>query len=113
MRGACFFLNVFVCLSTVTFIIESSYEKNENVTDADDEQRNIKEENNYFLRIVQYVDQLAITFFTVEFLLRLLLCPRKKRFITDNMNLGKNFIDKRAFRTHFKISFKMQLILYH
>ena len=111
-QAVAFFSMFFVCLSTVTFIIESSYEKNENDTDADDEQRNIKEENNYFLRIVQYVDQLAITFFTVEFLLRLLLCPRKKRFITDNMNLGKNFIDKIASRTQLKleISFKCSLI---
>ena len=88
-QAVAFFSMLFVCLSTVTFVIESSYGED---VEYDDEQTDKKEENTGILTIMQYIDQLAITFFTLEYFLRLLLCPKKKKFIMDYMNLGTTFI---------------------
>ena len=80
---AAFTSMMFVCLSTVTFIVESTLENDE----ENDDLLDTKEDNKFIMATMQYIDQLAITFFTVEYGVRLLLCPRKKKFIIDQMNL--------------------------
>ena len=47
----------------------------------------IQKQNKQILEIINFIDQLAITFFTIEYILRLLLSPKKKKFLLDQMNL--------------------------
>ena len=89
---------MFVVLSTVTFLVESNLEHDldvlsggqENTTttaanvtsfsDKDNERRVV-------LTITQIIDHLAITFFTAEYCARLLLSPKKGKFLFNKMNM--------------------------
>ena len=44
-------------------------------------------ETNIILKATQMIDQIAISFFTIEYLARLFLCPNKRKFFFDKMNL--------------------------
>ena len=44
-------------------------------------------ETSKILRVTQVVDQIAISFFTIEYLLRFALSPRKRKFFFNKMNL--------------------------
>lgn len=63
-----------VFVSTATFLMESSLELEDN------------EEDNQLLQIPKYVDLVCIIFFSLEFMLRLLFCPNKYRFVMDPLN---------------------------
>ena len=69
---------LFVFLSTITFILDSTLEH-----DDDDDDEGLR----LYVGTVNLFDNLAIVFFTIEYLSRLLLCPNKKTFILDYMNL--------------------------
>ena len=82
---------LFVCLSTVTFIVESNLEHDseilvENVGFLNSTLMS-ENETKTILKTMQTIDKLAITFFTMEYVLRLLLCPNKCKFFFDKMNL--------------------------
>ena len=63
-----------IFVSTVTFLIESSLELEDGDTD------------NELVEIPKYVDLVCIIFFSLEFVLRLVFCPNKTRFVTDPLN---------------------------
>ena len=89
---------MFVVLSTVTFLVESNLEhdfevlssglenlntttSSSNVTSFSDKERRV------VLTITQIIDHLAITFFTAEYCARLLLSPKKGKFLFNKMNM--------------------------
>ena len=82
---------LFVCLSTVTFIVESNLEHDLEILVENVEFLNStvmsENETKTILKIMQTIDNLAITFFTLEYFLRLILCPNKCKFLFDRMNL--------------------------
>ena len=67
---------ILIFLSTGTFLIESSFE----LEDDDDRELFLR------LNIVKYVDLVCIIFFTLEFVLRLVFCPNKTKFVSDPLN---------------------------
>ena len=87
---------MFVVMSTVTFLLESNLEQDSdvlpvsmgnttttafNATSFSDKERKI------VLTITQIIDNLAITFFTAEYLARLILSPNKRKFVFNQMNM--------------------------
>ena len=72
---------ILIFLSTGTFLIESSFEL------EDDDKRELNQSDFLRLNIVKYVDLVCIVFFTVEFVLRLIFCPNKSRFVCDPLNV--------------------------
>ena len=71
---------ILIFLSTGTFLIESSFEL------EDDNEHKLSQAVFLRLNIVKYVDLVCIIFFTVEFVLRLIFCPNKTRFVSDPLN---------------------------
>ena len=69
---------ILIFLSTGTFLIESSFE-----VEDDDE---LSQSAFLRLNIVKYVDLVCIIFFTIEFLLRLIFCPNKTKFVFCPLN---------------------------
>ena len=72
---------ILIFLSTGTFLIESSFEL------EDDDKRELNQSDFLRLNTVKYVDFVCIVFFTVEFVLRLIFCPNKSRFVCDPLNV--------------------------
>ena len=81
----------FVFSSTLTFIVESNLEHDLEILAENVEFLNSshisESETKQILKATQILDQLAITFFTLEYCLRLALCPNKRKFLLDKMNL--------------------------
>ena len=82
---------LFVFLSIVTFLVESNLEHDleilmENVQFLNSTKIS-ESETDMILKVTQIIDQLAMTFFTLEYVLRLVLCPNKIKFLLDKMNL--------------------------
>ena len=71
----------FVVSSTCSFMIESFIEDYVESTEEE------KYEKEVLLNILLQVDAIFLAFFTVEYLLRLILCPNKNKFLTYKMNL--------------------------
>lgn len=82
---------MFVFLSTITFLVESNLEHDYPILTENVEFLNTtifaEKDSKVVLRITQTIDHLAISFFTIEYLLRFILCPRKTKFFFDKMNL--------------------------
>ena len=83
---------VFVCLSTVTFLIESNLENGNDMTESETESINKTriyddESKDSLAYITNIIDKISMAFFTLEFLLRLVVCPNKKKFVCDKMNI--------------------------
>lgn len=84
---------VFVCLSTLTFLVESNLENGNDIV-SESETKSMNNTRSYedeakesLTYITQIIDKISMAFFTLEFLLRLFLCPNKKKFLCDKMNL--------------------------
>ena len=77
------FLAVFslsmVLLSTVTFIISTADEL------QPDEEGNL--DFPLLLYVISLIDNFVVVYFTVEYLIRLIICPMKIKFIKDPMNM--------------------------
>ena len=74
-----FFSLSMVLVSTITFVlatIEELQEDEEGKTDYP-----------IIVAIIHLIDNFVIIFFTVEYILRLLICPVKKKFVKDTMNM--------------------------
>ena len=71
---------ILIFLSTGTFLIESSFEL------EDDDELELSQPVSLRLSIVKYVDLVCIIFFTLEFVLRMIFCPNKTRFVSDPLN---------------------------
>ena len=87
---------MFVVLSTVTFLVESNLEHDfevlsgglENTTTSASNATSFSDkERRVVLTITQIIDHLAITFFTAEYCARLLLSPKKGKFLFNKMNM--------------------------
>ena len=68
-----------VLVSTLTFIVSTA-----------DELQKDNEGNVDFpliLYIIEIIDDFVVIYFTFEYLVRLIICPMKMRFIKDTMNL--------------------------
>ena len=91
---------MFVVLSTVTFLVESNLEHDLDVLSGGQENINTTttaanltsfsdkdKERRVVLTITQIIDHLAITFFTAEYCARLLLSPKKGKFLFNKMNM--------------------------
>ena len=90
---------MFVVLSTVTFLVESNLEHDLDVLSGGQENINTTttaanltsfsdfNERRVVLTITQIIDHLAITFFTAEYCARLLLSPKKGKFLFNKMNM--------------------------
>ena len=79
------FLSVFlIVLSTVTLMVESTLEDDVMEKNLDDTEAFADDQ---MLWILKSFDKLAILFFTMEYVVRLALCPRKKKFLLNKMNL--------------------------
>ena len=83
---------VFVCLSTITFLIESNLENGNDVSESEtkniNKTRTYDDEAKYALAyITNIIDKISMAFFTLEFCLRLFVCPNKKKFLCDKMNI--------------------------
>ena len=70
----------FTCLSTITFVVDSTLEK-EHVTKTENDKQDDR-----IADAVKVLDDIAIIFFTLEYLTRLVVCPRKKLFFFNWMN---------------------------
>ena len=68
-----------VILSTITFIIST----------ADELQMDAEGESEWpvVVLIIEMTDNFVIVFFSLEFVIRLLICPNKLKFIRDPMNV--------------------------
>ena len=77
------FLAVFslsmVLLSTVTFIISTADEL------QPDEEGNL--DFPLLLYVIGLIDNFVVAYFTVEYLIRLIICPMKMKFMKDTMNM--------------------------
>ena len=82
---------LFVCLSIFTFLAESNLE-NENDIASEIKIMNgtrlYENETEVTLtRFTQIIDTISMAFFTLEYFLRLFLCPNKRKFLCDKMNI--------------------------
>ena len=68
-----------VLLSTVTFIISTADEL------QPDEEGNL--DFPLLLYIIGLIDNFVVVYFTVEYVIRLIICPMKMKFIKDPMNM--------------------------
>ena len=78
-QGVAIFSLSMVVVSTTTFILSTVEELQQ------DEEGNIKFPNVAFT--IELIDSFIVIFFTVEYLLRLVICPNKLRFIKDPLNV--------------------------
>ena len=72
-------LSFLVLLSTLTFVLSTIEELQ-------------KDEDGYtefplIVTIIELLDNFVIAFFTMEYLIRLLICPVKSKFVRDAMNM--------------------------
>ena len=74
-----FFSLSMVLVSTITFVLATIEELQE------DEEG--KSDFPIIVAIIHLIDNFVIIFFTVEYILRLLICPVKKKFVKDTMNM--------------------------
>ena len=70
-----------VIASTSSFVLESVIDDQEASTEEE------QEDKQRLLESVDLIDNVALIFFTVEYLARLVLCPAKIPFLLDKMNL--------------------------
>ena len=68
-----------VVVSTTTFILSTVEELQQ------DEEGNIKYPNIAFT--IELIDSFIVIFFTIEYFLRLVICPNKLRFLKDPLNV--------------------------
>ena len=68
-----------VLLSTLTFVLSTLEELQED--------ENGVTEFPVIVLIIQLMDNFVIIFFTIEYFLRLVVCPNKTKFIKDAMNM--------------------------
>ena len=68
-----------VLISTVTFIISTAEELQE------DEDGDI--EFHWLAHIIDFTDNFVVVFFSLEYMIRLVICPNKFKFIKNPMNL--------------------------
>ena len=68
-----------VLVSTVTFIISTAEELQENEDGVS--------EFPLVVTIIDIIDNLVVIFFSMELLIRVIICPDKKRFMKDPMNI--------------------------
>ena len=68
-----------MAVSTVTFIISTAEELQENEEGVT--------EFPLVVAIIDIIDNLVVIFFSVELLIRVIICPDKKRFMKDPMNI--------------------------
>ena len=66
-------------VSTVTFIISTAEELQENEDGVS--------EFPLVVTIIDIIDNLVVIFFSMELLIRVIICPDKKRFMKDPMNI--------------------------
>ena len=66
-------------VSTVTFIISTAEELQENEDGVS--------EFPIVVTIIDIIDNLVVIFFSMELLIRVIICPDKKRFMKDPMNI--------------------------
>ena len=88
---------MFVVMSTVTFLLESNLEQENDIlfaregmnttTTAFNATSFTDKERKIVLTITQIIDNLAITFFTAEYFARLILSPNKRKFVFNKMNM--------------------------
>ena len=88
------FLSLFmVCISTVTFVVGTNFEGEKDKLILHMTNQNSTEiflETNDDMDIqdaIELIDNIAVLFFTFEYVLRLLVSPKKGKFICDKMNL--------------------------
>ena len=69
-----------VFLSTITFMIGTTFEGAVDAT--------LSQDSIFILQtIIESTENFAVLFFTVEYTLRLIVCPRKWKFLTNQMNI--------------------------
>ena len=68
-----------VLISTVTFIISTADELQEDI------HGNV--EFPIIVYVIKMIDDFVVIYFTVEYIVRLIICPVKTKFIKDTMNL--------------------------
>ena len=78
-QGLAIFSLSMVVVSTITFILSTVEELQQ------DEEGNIKYPNIAFT--IELIDSFIVIFFTIEYLLRLVICPNKLRFLKDPLNI--------------------------
>ena len=88
-----FFSLFMVCVSTITFVIGTNYDEQETESEAD-MMKNMTivatdERENPVKKVIDVVDNIAVYFFTIEYIARYVFSPRKSDFLWDKMN----FID--------------------
>ena len=85
-----------VCISTVTFVIGTNYEDQAAPTqhnstlltlDSNTTNQTVPVSNSNVKDIIEAIDNVAVLFFTIEYGLRLLVCPLKCKFVMNKMNL--------------------------
>ena len=83
-------VSVFIILiSTLTFLMALFMEDEDSGSDDDDdEDEGILEEPSGLSLVLDTVDSLALAFFTLEYVVRLLCAPNLKKFVFDLMNLA-------------------------
>ena len=79
-----FFSLSMVLLSTLTFVLATMEELQEDEDGV--------AEFPVIVLIIQLLDNFVIIFFTVEYFLRLIVCPNKTKFIKDAMNMVTIFV---------------------
>ena len=68
-----------VLVSTITFVLATIEELQEDEEGQSDYP--------IIVAIIHLIDNFVIIFFTIEYILRLLICPVKKKFVKDTMNM--------------------------
>ena len=76
-QGLAIFSLSMVVVSTITFILSTVEELQQ------DEEGNIKYPNIAFT--IELIDSFIVIFFTIEYFLRLVICPNKLRFLKDRV----------------------------
>ena len=74
-----FFSLSMVLVSTITFVLATIEELQEDEEGQSDYP--------IIVAIIHLIDNFVIIFFTIEYILRLLICPVKKKFVKDTMNM--------------------------
>ena len=86
------FMSLFmVCLSTVTFVVGTNFEGEEETVKKTLLENSTIDIYNYeeitIRDVIETIDNIAVMFFTVEYVLRLVMCPKKDKFLMSRMNL--------------------------
>ena len=76
------FMSLFlVCVSIITFMIGTNYE------DVGHDEENADKSKYIVKSAINTIDSVAVLFFSLEYFVRLIFCPRKWKFVTDKMNI--------------------------